>query len=133
MNLEQAVHQQWALSETLTDLLPAEDLKTGRFFGDSLPYATIVRRKNRTAFRTNSADAMDEVTLDVHVWHDDYDAGRAVVQQAKATFDRSDFALSGGDKVVQMRRVDDSARQHDDGTWQFTIEFMVQVYLISGI
>ena len=132
MNLEQVTHQRWAASETLNGLLPAEKLKTGRSFGDSLPYATVTRLKNRTRFRTNAGDALDEVTLRINVWHDNYDAGRAIVEQVKATFDRSNFALSGGDRVVQMLRTDDSASQHDDGTWQFTIEFLVQVYLPSG-
>ena len=93
---------------------------------------TLTRLHNRTAFRTNAGDALDEVTLRINVWHDDYNAGRAIVEQIKATFDRSDFALSGGDHVVQMRRTNDSASQHDDGTWQFTVEFLVQICLPSG-
>ena len=132
MNLEQVIHQRWAASETLNALLPAEHVKTGRSFGDPLPYATLTRLKNRTVFRTNAGDALDEVTLRVNVWHDDYDAGRAITEQVKAAFDRSDFALSGGDRVVQMRRTDDSASQHHDGTWQFTIEFLIEIHLPSG-
>ena len=133
MNLEQAIHQRWAASDTLASLLPAERLKTGRSFGDSLPYATITRQGNRTAFRTNAGDALDEVRLQIRVWHDDYDAGRAIAEQVKAAFDRSDFALSGGGRVVQMRRTGDSASQHDDGTWRFTVDFLVQVHLPSGV
>lgn len=132
MNLEQVIHQRWAASETLNGLLPAESLKTGRSFGDSLPYATVSRLANRTRFRTNAGDALGEVTLRINVWHDDYDAGRAIVEQVEATFDRSGFDLSGGDRVLQMLRTDDSASQHDDGTWQFTVEFLVQVHLPSG-
>lgn len=133
MNLESAIHQRWAASDALASLLPAESVKTGRSFGDPLPYATIARERSRTAFRTNAGDAMDEVTLRIDVWHDDYDAGRAIAEQVKAAFDRSDFALSGGDRVVQMRRSGDSASQHEDGVWQFSVEFLVQVYLPSGI
>lgn len=132
MNLEQVVHQRWAASEGLSSLLPAGNVKTGRSFDGSVPYASIARLGNRTAFRTNAGDALDEVTLRINVWHDEYDAGRAIMEQVNATFDRSDFALSGGDHVVQMRRTDDSASQHDDGTWQFTVEFLVQVHLPSG-
>ena len=133
MNLEQVIHQRWAACDALASLLPAENVKTGRSFDDPLPYATITRHRSRTAFRTNAGDALDEVTLRINVWHDDYDAGRAIVGQLKAAFDRSDFALSGGDRVVQMRRTDDFASQHDDGAWQFTIEFLVQVHLPSGV
>ena len=132
MNLEEAIHQRWAASEALAALLPADGVKTGRSLDDAVPYATLTRRANRTAFRTNAGDALDEVSLRIDVWHDDYDAGRAIVHQVKAAFDRSDFELSGGDRVVQMCRTDDSASQHDDGVWQFTIDFLAQVYLASG-
>jgi hypothetical protein len=132
VNLEQVVHQRWAASEDLSSLLPAGNVKTGRSFDGSVPYASIARLGNRTAFRTNAGDALDEVMLRINVWHDDYDAGRAIMEQITATFDRSDFALSGADRVIQMRRTDDSASQHDDGTWQFTVEFLVQVHLPSG-
>jgi hypothetical protein len=132
VNLEQVIHQRWAASEGLNSLLPADRVKTGRSFDASVPYASIARQGNRTAFRTNSGDALDEVALQIDVWHDDYDAGRAIVDQIEATFDRSDFALAGGDRVVQMRRTGDAASQHDDATWQFTIEFLVQVHLPSG-
>jgi hypothetical protein len=133
VNLEQAVHQRWAASEALAAMLAAERVTTGRSLGDSVPYATITRRQCRTAFRTNAGDALDEVTLRIHVWHDDHEAGRAIVEQVKATFDRSDFELAGGARVVQMRRAHDAAVQHDDGTWQFTVEFLVEVYLPSGV
>jgi hypothetical protein len=132
MNLEQVIHQRWAESDSLASLLLADRVKTGRSFGHSLPYATLTRTRAQTAFRTNAGDALDEVRLRIDVWHDDYDAGRAIVEQVKATFDRGDFALDGGDRVVQMRRTDDSASQHADGAWQFTVEFLAQVYLSSG-
>ena len=132
MNLEQVIHQRWAASEGLSSLLSADLVRTGPSSAGSVPCATVERVGNRTAFRTNAGDALDEVTLQIHVWHDDYDAGRAIADQVEATFDRSDFALSGGDRVVQMRRTDDSATRHDDGIWQFTIQFLVQVHLPSG-
>ncbi len=132
MNLEQAIHERWAASDTLNALLPAENLKTGRSFGDAVPYATIARMENRTILRTSAGDALDEVRLRVNEWHDEYDAGRAVAEEVKAAFDRGSFALSGDDRVVQMLRTNDFASQHDDGAWQFTTEFLVQVYLSSG-
>lgn len=132
MNLEQVIHQRWAASESLCSLLPAGSVKTGRSLAGSVPYVSVARLGNRTAFRANSGEALDEVTVRINVWHDDYDAGRAILEQVKAAFDRSDFALSGGDRVVQMRRTKDSASQHDDGTWQFSVEFLVQIHLPSG-
>jgi len=133
MNLEQAIHQRWAASDALAALLPAANVKTGRSFGDPVPYATIARETSRTVFRTNAGDALDEVTLQINVWHDSYDAGLAVVEQVQAAFDRSGFTLAGGDTVVQMRRVADSTRQHEDGRWQWTVKFLVDVYLPLGV
>ena len=41
------------------------------------------------------------------------------------------FPLAGSDKVVDMRRVNDSERQSEDGVWQFTCDFQCTVYLSS--
>lgn len=132
MNLEEAIHQRWAADDALIALLPVEKVTTGRSTENSVPYATIQRRGSRTAIRTNTGDALDEVSLEIHVWHEDHDAGLAITSLVKAAFQRSDFALSGSDRVVQMRRSGDSAVQHADGLWQFSIDFLVQVYLASG-
>jgi hypothetical protein len=133
VNLEQAIHARWAATPSLESLLPAQRLRTGAFHGKGRPYATLERKTSRTAFRTNAGDALDEVALSIHVWHDSCDAGRAIVHEIQAAFDRSDFDLGGGDRVVQMRRTADTAKQHDDNVWQFTVEFSVSVYLSSGI
>jgi len=132
MNLEQAIHQRWAGDATLEGLLPAARLKTGRSVGETVPYATLARRRCRTRFRSNAGDALDEVTLRVRLWHDDYDAGRAIVEAIKTAFDRTDFPLAESDRVVQMRRTDDTAEQDNEGLWRFTIDFAVEVYLPVG-
>jgi len=133
VNLEQAIHERWAADGVLSSLLSAEEVVTGNRSGSRVPYATIHRRENRTLLRTNAGDAVDEAVLLIHVWHDDYDVGRAILERVKAAFDRSDFPLAGNDRVIRMCRTTDSARQHDDGLWQFSIEFSVQVYLASGV
>jgi len=133
VTLEQAIHARWAASPNLEALLPAERVRTGAFHGEGRPYATLERKTSRTVFRTNAGDALDEVPLAVHVWHTSYDATRAIAQQVKAAFDRSDFSLDGGDRVVEVHRTAESARQHENNVWQFTIEFCASVYLASGI
>ena len=50
---------------------------------------------------------LDEATVEINVWHGDYDSGRAIVEQVKAAFDRSSFNLAGGGRVLHMRRVED--------------------------
>lgn len=132
MKLEQAIHERWAATGALSALLPADRLKTGLARGAAVPYATLVRTAGRTLCRTNAGDALDEVTLTIHVWHDAFDAAAAIAHQVKAAFDRSAFDAGGGDRVVQMRRAGESVAQHGDGVWQWTIEFSVQVYLASG-
>jgi hypothetical protein len=132
MNLEQAIHERWAASAALAALVGADRLKTGLARGTGTPYATLVRKPGRTLARTNAGDALDQIPLVIRVWHDQFDAGQAIAQQVKAAFDRSQFALGGGDRVLQMRRGGESVVQHDDGIWEWAIEFSVQVYLVSG-
>ena len=97
------------------------------------PDSTVTRVRNRTALRTNAGDAVDASTLRIDVWCEEFDAGQAIAEQVKATFDRTSFDLSGGDRVVQMRRIRDAASQDDDGVWRFALEFLVHVHLPSGI
>ena len=132
MNLEQAIHQRWAATEELASLVPAENVSTGRRFHAALPYATIRRKAGRTVLRTNAQAALDEVVLEISVWHENHDAGRAAAEAVRAAFDRSSFTLAGGNRVMQMRRTADSTAQTQDGTWRMTIEFLVQVHLSSG-
>ena len=132
MSLEQAVHQRWAATGALASLLPVESVKTGLARGDSLPYATIVRKQGRTTLRTNAGATLEEVTLRINVWHDDHDAGRDIAERVEAAFDGAEFTLSSGERVIQMRRTDEDCSQRDDGIWRFTLEFLVHVYLPTG-
>ena len=131
MNLEQAIHQRWAADSDLTTVLPAENVVTGRRGSRQVPYATLHRKQCRNLLRTNDGD-VDEATVLIHVWHDDYDAGRAIVERVTAAFDGSDFTLADDQRVVRMRRTADSTREHDDGLWLFSLEFLAYVYLPSG-
>ena len=132
MNLEKAIHNRWAASAALCELLPAERFTTGRAHAAEIPYATLSRKPGRTVCRTNAGDALDEIPLEIHVWHDEFDAGQAIVHEVKTAFDRSDFALSDGGRVLRMLRAGESVVEHPDGVWQWTIAFSVQVYLPSG-
>ena len=131
MNLEQAIHQRWAADSELCALLPAGSFVTGRHSGDDLPYATLQRRENHTVLRTNAGDAVDGAAVLIHVWHDDYDAGKAIAEQVETVFHDSQFSLPPGGRTVQMRRESDSVDEHD-GLWRFVLEFLVQIYLPSG-
>mgnify|MGYP005839736353 CR=1 FL=1 len=129
MSLEQAVHERWAASQALAALLPADRVSTGRSSCPTVPYATILPERRQTALRTNAGDTVDEVTLRVNVWHEAYGAGRAIVEQVRAAFDRAAFELPGGGRVLHMRRTSESAAQHGDGLWQLSIQFLARVCL----
>jgi hypothetical protein len=128
MNLEQMIHERWAADAALAALLPVERLTTGRAIGATLPYATLIPIRRRTRLRTNAASAIEEVTLRIDVWHDDYQAGRAIRDQVKASFDRRSFALADGSAVVHMRWPGDTVRQHEDGVWLFSIDGVLLIF-----
>ncbi len=132
MKLEQAIHARWAAAAGLSALLPAERFTTGRTHAVLRPYANLIRKPGRTLCRTHAGEAVDEIPLEIHVWHDVFDAAQAVAQEVKAAFDRSRFPLSDGAKVLQMRRAGESFIQHPDGVWQWILGFHVQVLLPSG-
>ncbi|NUQ66145.1 MAG: DUF3168 domain-containing protein [Pirellulales bacterium] len=127
MTIEEAIHQRWAASTDLNNLPSAERLFTGRAHGGSLPYATLVRESSRPVCRTSGGD-VEEVALRIYVWHDDYEAGQAIVRRAEAVFGRCSFALGDGGRVSSMRPGRRTDRQHEDGRWQFTLRFLAQVF-----
>lgn len=128
MSLESALHARWAADAELSALLPVENLKTGLVRGAGMPCARLVRKACRAALSTNAAETLDEVALEFHVWHEDYDAGRAIADAIVTAFDRGRFDISPSERVLCLRRVLDSAQQEDDGPWQFTLEFVAQVH-----
>jgi len=129
VTVEQAIHQCWASSATLAALVPAERVSTGRSIGAAVPYVTLLRERTRTALRTNAGNTIEEITLRINLWHDDHDAGRAAAEQIRAAFDHASFDLADGSRVISMRRVSESAFQHADGLWQFSLRFLLPVRL----
>ena len=133
MNLAEVIHQRWAAATALDNLLPSGSVYTGVSVDPTMPYAVIARRSDRPLARHNDGSAVEVVGVRIRVFHDNRDAAAAIVQQIKAAFDRTDFALSGSDKVINMQRSDDGERQDGDGVWQFTIDFNCTVYLATGV
>jgi hypothetical protein len=132
MNLEEAIHERWASAGKLSALLPVHRLRTGIARDGAIPLATIHRKPGRTLLRTNVGDALDEIPLVIHVWHEQFDAGQEIADEVKAAFDRGQFPLRGGDRVIDMRRAGESVVQQESGAWQWAIEFTVQVHLAAG-
>lgn len=133
MNLAQVIHQRWAAAEALDQLLPASRVYTGMSVDPRPPYAVITRQSDRPSAYFHDGSTVDQVGVRVQVFHDNHDAGAAIVHQIKRAFHQSQFALSGSDKVINMQRANDSERPNDDGLWQFVIDFNCTVYLASGV
>ena len=132
MNLTEVIHQRWAAAGPLENLLPASSVATGLCVDPAMPYGAITKCGDRPIARHNDGSAVDAVTVRIEVFHDDRDAAADVVAQIKTAFDRTDFALAGTDRVMNMQRTGDSERQNGDGTWQMTVDFACTVYLATG-
>lgn len=139
MNLAQVIHQRWAAAEALNDLLPTSRVFTGLSPDPTTPYAVITKADDSPggaggpAAYCNDGSAVDRVRVRIEVFHDDRAAAAAIMHQIKVAFDRSDFALAGSDRVVNMQRSHDSERQEKDGLWRLVIDFDCTVYLASGV
>jgi hypothetical protein len=131
VTLEETLHARWAASEALTALLAAERLSTGPSHA-ARPYAVLARGPTRTLLRTNAGDALDEVEVAFHIGHDDHDAAGAIVQQLKATFDRSAFDLGDGRRVLRMLRAGETVVPQAGGAWEFVVVFSLRVHLPNG-
>jgi len=133
MNLAQVIHQRWAAAAALNGLLPASRVHTGMSAGGPLPFAVLSKENDRPVERFGDGSAIDTVGVRIQVFCEDADAGEAVMHQIKTAFDCTNFDLAASDKVIDMKRTNDFARQLDDGTWQFVIDFDCTVQLATGV
>lgn len=133
MNLAQVIHQRWAATGPLNDLLPASRVYTGMSIDPTTPYAVITKQSDRPMAYLSDGSSVDRVGVRVAVFHGAYDAGAAIVHQLKLAFHLAEFALSGSDKVISIQRSNDLERQDEDGLWQFVVDFNCTVYLTSGV
>jgi hypothetical protein len=133
MNLAKYLHLRWADVPELNELLPVEKVFTGMSSDPAPPYAAISKESERPFTRHNDGSAIDKVVMRIQVFHDEYDAGAAVLHEIKSAFERAAFDLDDGDKVLDMLRIDDTEKQLDAGTWQFSVDFQCLVYLPEGV
>ena len=129
MNLAEVLHQRWAATEALNDLLPAASVHTGPGVERTMPAAVITKQTDRPDVYLSDGSSLNTVGVRIQVFHDSYDSAVAVVEQIRTAFDRTEFDLSGDDKVINMRRANDFEDRQDDGTWRLVIDFDCTVYL----
>jgi hypothetical protein len=129
MNLMQVIHQRWVANASLNVLLPAARVYTGLNCDPTLPFAVISKESRKPVSYHSDGSAIDSVVVRIIVINDHYDAGAEIAEKIKSAFDRTTFDLSGGDKVLDIQRKNDSEQQNDAGLWQFTIDFSCTIYL----
>ncbi len=122
----------------MNGLLDSSKFVTGVYFATDpeFPYATLTRPGDNTEGYDNSDAAEELVVVRITVYHhrDNYDEGLAIADAVKAAFDRSAFALSGTDRVLNMQRSGYAETQDDEeDNWFFVIDFTVRIYLTAGV
>lgn len=133
LTLIQAIHRRWADAAALCALLPASRVSTGMSADPAVPRAVIHKESDRPLVACNDGSEVALVDIRIRVFHEEYTAAAAIVNQVKAAMDRADFTLGDGDAVIDMRRSDDSEQQQEDGVWQMTIDFTCAVHLAARI
>ena len=131
MSLIQAIHQRWAATGPLSAALSASRVSTGLSAVHGVPLAVITKQSDQPLAACNDGSAVDSIGVRIEVFHGNYDAAAAIVAQVKAAMDRADFALDGGNMVIDMRRTNDSEQQQDDGVWRMVVDFACMVYRAS--
>ena len=133
MNLAQVIHQRWAAAAALSALLPASRVYTGASFDPAPPLAVMTKESDKPDSYQSDGSAIDLIVLRMRVLHAHYDAAAEIVHEVKKAFDRTSFALAGGDTVLNMQRLNDYEQQRSDGTWEMIVDFKCTVYLASGV
>jgi hypothetical protein len=131
MNLTQAIHARWAADETLNRHLPSGQVLTGlALAGVPGPWASIAVRRGVTEGYTNDGSSVERITVRIQVHHEDYDQGWAAADAVLAAFDRADFPLSDGDRVMSMQK-NGMPREVQDprsGRWEWLLDFTCRVF-----
>lgn len=137
MNLEEVIHTRWAAVPALNNLLDSSRVMTGAYREQEepeFPYGVI-----RT-FEDKAAAANDRVLWDVqievivsHRW-DQYDAGKAIMDQVKLAFNRIRLALGDDATAVLIAPQSYQSIQDDDsGAWDFMLTLGCKVDTPLGV
>jgi hypothetical protein len=136
MNLAQVLHARWAANAELDRLLPATAVMTGlNIAGDpATRYASVTLRGGGVESYANDGSSVDQVRVRIDVYDDDYDHGRTVADAVLAAFDRSDFALANGARVISMQKagIPQEVQDPQSGRWSWPIDFHCRVSLPAG-
>jgi hypothetical protein len=136
MNLAQVLHARWAATAALNELLPVGKVMTGAYFAANpgTRYGTITLPGSRTTGFFNDQSSLEVMTVRVRIHHDDYDQGQAIVAALLAAFDRSEFSLADGSRVVCMQRSGLPQEMQDPrtGQWDWVTDFQCRVHCAAA-
>lgn len=133
MNLLQVIHERWAATAALEDVLSATSVFTGMAFDPTLPFAVIEKNTDNADMYANDGMSVDSIGVRMQIFHENHDDGAEILHQVKTAFNRTEFDLSGNDRVVNMHRTNDFEIQEEDGAWRFVIDFNCRTYLAAGV
>jgi len=132
MNLTQILHQRWSADATLDAALPAGRVFTGPSVDPATPFAVITQLGARPIRSFGDGSVLDAVVIRVELFHDSYDAATSIATAMKDAFTGFAIDTELGDRLLAMRRDNETEHQAADGTWRMTVDFACTVYLISG-
>jgi len=129
MTLEAGIHRHWSGYKPLTDLVPADSVRTLWFAAategqqsEMLPYVVVTRDGEPSTERHSGGKQMTEVSVVFAVISNDYDLAKEVERVIATRFDNTDFTFSGG-RCLNMMRSDRSEERGEDGTYVIAISY----------
>ena len=133
MNLAEKIHELWAATPALTDLVEADHVFTGIASDPALPFVVVAFESQSPTSRHNDGSGIDEVAVRFTAYDQERDDAEAIAVAIRTAFDRADFALSGDDAVIAMMAAGVSESPGLDGVWSFTVSFIARVHLEAGV
>lgn len=107
----------------LSSLLPIDRIVTGQNHDRDLPYASVNLESNQPGYRSNNGSARNR-RIRFQLWHENHADGSAIAMAIEDLFENKSFA-SDDVRLIQTRHENTITFQEPDGTWQFTIDFLI--------
>ena len=133
MILEPAVRERWRVSTELVEAIPLERFTTGPSSDLTQPYATLETVKSSPALKTNRGDLREEITFRIHLWGDDFDQMRSLLQWLETYFSSKTICHPITWQMARVQRLHSNQIQHDDGIWQMTATFLAKANILPNV
>lgn len=132
MSIEQALHEAWAASSALGQLLPAERLLTGGQPGEpELPYGVLVRSASWPVSRTSSQTELRRTRVRWAIYAGELGTAQAIVGAIRERFERQPLTIAG-EPWLNMQWVKEEERWEPPGVWRATVDYDVDTRVDTG-